>query len=288
MYSKRHVMDCIKAVFVALFIFGAMEAARALVLHPWPLLGDVSFGKWEGVYFDYPQEDGWRPAFLTLLLFKVLVPSLASLLLLRSLPAMVASRAHMRDYVAVLLFEAVSMILFHFLGQDETYGNLGKAAALAIPWVLFILLIKGLPVPEKGGGHDLSGGLLIAAMLVAWLFVVVAKPGALVAVFLFNLLAIGFAEEFAFRGVIQGYLMRRCPGHGWLGLSRANVLTASLFAWSHNPSLDPQQLSWLLFTFAMGLAMGVVRERTGSWFAPALAHGANAFYWLYVMLHTRI
>jgi membrane protease YdiL (CAAX protease family) len=57
-----------------------------------------------------------------------------------------------------------------------------------------------------------------------------------------------------------------------------------LFAWSHNPSLDPQQLSWLLFTFSMGLALGMVRERTGSWFAPALGHGANAFYWLYVML----
>jgi membrane protease YdiL (CAAX protease family) len=84
--------------------------------------------------------------------------------------------------------------------------------------------------------------------------------------------------------VIQGYLLQRCPGLAGLGISWANLLAAILFAWSHNFALDPQQLPWLLFTFAMGLAFGIVRERTGSWFAPALAHAANAFYWLYVML----
>jgi membrane protease YdiL (CAAX protease family) len=182
------------------------------------------------------------------------------------------------------VLEAINLVLFHLLGQDETYGDWGKAATLAVPFVVFIWLMRRLPVPEKLGGHRLFGGWLIGVMLAAWTFVVVAKPGSIGTMFLYNLLWIGFAEEFCFRGVIQGYLLERCPGRVWWGISKANVVAALLFAWSHNPSLDPQQLSWLLFTFSMGLALGMVRERTGSWFAPALGHGANAFYWLYVML----
>lgn len=277
-------MEFVKAVAISVCVFGAMEAASALLTHSWSFFGNRSFSGWEGLHFGYPEVEGWRPPYLKHFVTKVLIPALIGLLLLRSFPPVVVSPLHKRDYVAVLLFQAVVMIIFHLMGQGESYADVGKAFAVAIPGFAFVWIVRRLPVPGKDADRRFSGGWLVPIMLVAWGFVVLVRPGAIVTMFLFNLLAIGFAEEYAFRGVIQGYLLARCPGPGWLGISKANWVTAVLFAWMHNPSLDPQQVPWLLFTFAMGLAFGEVRERTGSWLAPAVAHGANAFYWLYVML----
>jgi membrane protease YdiL (CAAX protease family) len=277
-----------KAMLFALCVFGTSQCTFYFCLHPFLLLGDQSFSNWEGIFFDYPNPNDWRPAYLTELLGKVLAPSLVCLLLATRLPTITISRSHARYCVAALVFEAVVLGIFHAMGKDESYGSLGKAVLVAAASVPFIWWFARLPLADQADGNRFSGGWLIFAMLAAWMFVVVAKPGSLVAVFLFNLLSIGFAEEYCYRGVIQGYLLERSPGTVWRGISKANLVAATLFAWSHNPGLDPNELPWLLFTFTMGLALGVLRERTGSWFAPALAHGANAFYWLYVMLDAGI
>jgi membrane protease YdiL (CAAX protease family) len=259
-------------------VFGGLTA------RDWHTLWSQPFSVWEGTFFAYPAEDGWRPHYLTSLLCMVLVPTLASRLLRRSLPSLVVNAAHRWDYLAILTFAIIDLAFFHFLGRDETYGDLLKAATLTIPSILFLAFIGRVRLPGRGAEHRLSGGWLLVSMLLAWVFVVIAKPDVTVAVFLFNLLFIGFAEEYAFRGVIQGYLLDHLSYRTLIGISWANLITAALFALMHNPSLSPEKLPWLLSTFAMGLAFGVARERTGSWFAPAVAHGANAFYFLIVML----
>jgi len=149
--------------------------------------------------------------------------------------------------------------------------------------LLFLAFTSKLQQPRRGGVAGISGGWLLVSMLLGWVFVVYFKPDAIIAVFIFNLMFIGFAEEYAFRGVIQGYLLDTLPSHTLIGISSSNFISAALFALIHNPSLSAENLPRLLTTFSMGLAFGVARELTGSWFAPAMAHGANAFYFLIIM-----
>jgi membrane protease YdiL (CAAX protease family) len=87
-----------------------------------------------------------------------------------------------------------------------------------------------------------------------------------------NFLFIGMAEELAFRGLIQGYLLTRLRGY-FLGVSTANWITAALFAWIHNFYLDTNLLPWMSFTFPMGLVYGIIREKTGNWTISGISHG---------------
>lgn len=85
------------------------------------------------------------------------------------------------------------------------------------------------------------------------------------------LLVVGPAEEYLFRGVLQGYLEQSFSAAGAIGWA------AALFTLVHVPNLlaapaaAPVSLPvWL----ALGLLLGWLYERTGTLTVPALVHGA--------------
>lgn len=84
------------------------------------------------------------------------------------------------------------------------------------------------------------------------------------------LFAVGPAEEYLFRGVIQGYLERSFSAAGALGWS------ATLFALVHLPNLVSNPAAgavsvplWLL----IGVVLGWLYQRTGALLVPVAVHG---------------
>ncbi|MBP1987768.1 CPBP family intramembrane glutamic endopeptidase [Halolamina salifodinae] len=84
------------------------------------------------------------------------------------------------------------------------------------------------------------------------------------------LLAVGPAEEYLFRGVVQGYLERTFPARRALGLS------AGLFTLVHLPNLisNPEAGTvsvplWLV----IGVVLGWLYQRTEALLVPVLVHG---------------
>ena len=96
------------------------------------------------------------------------------------------------------------------------------------------------------------GPLVAEAVGVQWALLAVAL-----------IVATGFVEEFAFRGVMQRSAI---DAYGPLGM----VLVAAVFAALH--------IGWLslvdvVFVFVIGLLFGYLRERTGSLLGVAVSHG---------------
>lgn len=99
---------------------------------------------------------------------------------------------------------------------------------------------------------------------------------------LIALIFIGLMEEFFFRGYLQPRLNMVFGKpfeivnlkFGW-GL----IITAVLFGLIHviSPG-DPLYWSWGFWTFISGLAFGVIREKSGSFLAPALVHGLTMMF----------
>ncbi len=94
-------------------------------------------------------------------------------------------------------------------------------------------------------------------------------------IFCFTLL-IGFTEEAAFRGYIQGSYMKILPQ------MKAILLTGILFAILHLPSYfisgNFEQAIGLPSLILIGLILGVIRVRTGNLWAVILAHTTWNFY----------
>ncbi|NIV10024.1 MAG: CPBP family intramembrane metalloprotease [Aliifodinibius sp.] len=92
------------------------------------------------------------------------------------------------------------------------------------------------------------------------------------------LVFVGFMEEFFFRGYMQPRLNLAFEKRfnfmnlrfGW-GL----ILTSALFGFIHvvSPGDNPMQWAWGLWTFVGGFGFGVIREKGGSFLAPAVVHG---------------
>ncbi len=104
---------------------------------------------------------------------------------------------------------------------------------------------------------------------------IVTDPWRLLAV----LLLYPVVEEWLFRGVLQGELLRR-PGlrRKHLGMSRANLVTSLLFAATH---LVYQPPLWALAVVVPSLVFGHFRERYGNLRLPIALHVLfNAVYLL--------
>ncbi len=181
--------------------------------------------------------------------------------------------------------------------------HLDIAAACFIPFVL-----AGFPL-GMGVDHKTWGGALIMSavqigLLLLLAFLLRKKPsfpvfalgvagvlflapelsvGRITALFLTYALFVGFGEEVLYRGFMQSRLNEvfgkpfRFFGvaFGWGG-----VITAFFFGLSHAGifgfvlGLSAKiTLAWSLWTFFGGLVFGLVREKSGSVFAPALLHG---------------
>lgn len=97
-------------------------------------------------------------------------------------------------------------------------------------------------------------------------------------------LVVPVLEELAFRGLIQGSLLRARWGKaGFRGVSVANVLTSALFAALHLIRHSPL---WAAATFFPSLVFGYFRDRHRTLSAPVVLHCFyNAgYFWLFPAL----
>lgn len=273
-------MSLLMAVFAT---WGLMQIAfKGLLQTRWSWLGNLTFHKWESNFFLYPTDGGPGPHFISTAIMMVLLPSLLSWVAQRSFPALRISAAHWREYLLLLLLMWSELVLFFALGRDATYGNWGFALLIAVPPLLLVIGLPRVPQPLTTPA-PISATWFYLLLVLAWLLVVLSKS-TIAAGFLFNFLFVGFAEEYAYRGVFQQVFQRALGDHKRCGISRANVCTAALFALMHNPTLAPEKLPWLLYTFTGGLAFGAIRDRTDSWFASGLAHSTLGFAYLAAVL----
>ncbi|ADU51668.1 Abortive infection protein [Thermaerobacter marianensis DSM 12885] len=157
-------------------------------------------------------------------------------------------------------------------------GALILALGYGLAWpVVAYLLCKQPAVEERPASRGQIAGLLSGLELVTVLAAVVHPHTPLVSTALYTLFFLGIGEELFFRGYVQSRLNQAFdrPYHlrgaslGW-----EMPLAALVFGLSHVLSPpNPGQVAWGLWTFVFGLVMGHVREETGSFLAPAVAHG---------------
>lgn len=184
---------------------------------------------------------------------------------------------------ALIVMMPVTFLSFPIVqGMDYSFYNwpggliIAGWHLLAIP-VLCQLLKKYDTVQEtRFSATDLVrilGIFFIAAIFIYGLNFVHPKASGVI----ISLVYIGLAEEFMFRGYIQGRLNQAFGkpfrmmnfSFGW-GL----IIAALLFGLSHVISPPkPWHLPWGIWTFAAGLCFGIIREKGGSFLASALVHG---------------
>lgn len=203
-----------------------------------------------------------------------IVPALAFLFLRLPAPPIRISAAHWAISLTIVLALAVETVLIVILGWAATYREWSKAIPVALFEILFLFFIHRLREPSSSEGVSLSvsGWFYVAAAVLT--YVLLPEPEAIQPLqeTAANLMLIGMAEEFVYRGVIQTILSKHWS-RSFLGLSAANWMTAILFAWTHNVFLTPDRLPWMVYLLPMGLLFGLVRDRTGSWFVSGVAHG---------------
>lgn len=176
------------------------------------------------------------------------------------------------------LIDSLQRLGGQWFGNDNYIAN--PVAYVVIP--LLVLLLTGARPAELGFGR----GHRVGFVLLLWcaipllffaygLFAGQLTLGRLAARFLSNFMQNGFWEEFLFRGVVQTRL-RRLWTPGW-----ALVVQALLFgAWhlglgytntGHDGFL-PALASVLVHQAVVGLAFGVIFERTRNLVAPSVVH----------------
>lgn len=121
-------------------------------------------------------------------------------------------------------------------------------------------MAMGLALPVwLGLGLWVGDAMRAPAAWLAWVSLVLIQP---------------LLEEAVFRGLVQGELLQRCRRHGRLlrlgPVTLANALATLLFVALH---LRVQPLAWALAVAGPSLLLGHLRERLGSVWPGALAHG---------------
>lgn len=169
-----------------------------------------------------------------------------------------AAVAELPAAVAILLLlprarpGAARSALLGVLGCAIAFPAVQTVAALA-GWIQ--QLVSGIPAPAVA--HRTLEGLVAsddgAARL--WMMVLVVA-------------VIPTIEEIAYRGGFQGGLRRL----GWPPWP-ATIATSALFAFMHVGAIPESGLAAALSgLFALSIGLGILRERTGSLVAPAVAH----------------
>lgn len=167
---------------------------------------------------------------------------------------------------------------------DRWFGNSNYVANpvtyVVLPLLLLLLVGARLPELGFGRGHRIWRVLLLWCAIPIIYFVYALLSGQLAlgrlsARFISNFMQNGFFEEFLFRGALQTRL-RRLWSPGW-----ALVIQALLFgAWhlglgytntGHN-GLLPALASTIVYQAVIGLALGVIFERTRNLLAPSIVH----------------
>jgi len=126
---------------------------------------------------------------------------------------------------------------------------------------------------SNGGGYT---NFFLFALLTLIIILAVVRPvshwpGKII----YGLIAVGFGEEFFFRGYLQSRLNQAFgrPYRWWnVSFGWGLILTSALFALAHG--FNPHgNFYWSIWTFPLGLIFGRLREQTGGILASALVHG---------------
>ena len=242
-------------------------------------LKNTGWGDWQESLFG-------RAALSSILLFFIL--PLTVVLLTRNTPGAVGLSIrrlgyHSRATLRAIMFVAPATILFPvvgFIGADpmEWPGASILAAGFVISGLFFALQSRDIEnsteaLPGWSALPVYSILLMVGLALSFYLTPLSHLATRLVAIFFF----VGFLEEFFFRGYVQSRL-NDCFGRPFrfMGVSFGPglVLAAVAFGLFHPITVagDPPW-AWGLWTAAMGLVFGYLREKTGAVIAPALLHG---------------
>ncbi|WP_029704510.1 CPBP family intramembrane glutamic endopeptidase [Arthrobacter sp. TB 26] len=171
------------------------------------------------------------------------------------------------------------------LGEQWFGESLGNFVANPVTYVLIplvVLLLAGarLSTLGFGKGHRVGRALLICcAMPLVW-FTYTLISGQLTIVRLLgslasNVMQNGFLEEFLFRGILQTRL-RLLAGPGWALVLQALVFgvwhLGSGFANTGHAGLLPAIAVTIVQQSLIGLALGILFERTRNLLVPSVVH----------------
>ena len=247
--------------------------------------------------------------FGSLILIAIFMPlSLVTVLLTEPAPpnpAEANERPHIRFQVGLILLFVVltgwTGLVFHDVTAAsipiwtplvDALGRLGDAwlgattyvmnpvSYVVLPLAVLLLAGAGLRSLGFGRGHRIGRVLLLWASIPFAFFAIAFASGQLslgrlLGGFASNFLNNGFSEEFLFRGALQTRL-RRLWGPAW-----AVVVQALVFgAWHLGLGFDntghagllPALASTIVNQAVIGLAFGVIFERTRNLVAPTIAH----------------
>lgn len=159
-------------------------------------------------------------------------------------------------------------------GGATIIGGFYLLATLAVLW-----LLKNANTTEETA-FSRSDALIAGAVFLGGLVLVAGlhQLNTVARDIIAALIFIGFMEEFFFRGYLQPRLNMAFGKpfefmklqFGW-GI----VITSALFGLIHviSPGENPMEWSWGFWTFISGFGFGVIREKGGSFLAPAVVHG---------------
>ena len=159
------------------------------------------------------------------------------------------------------------------------------AGYFLIPFILLLLLGARLPDLGFGRGHRVwrVTAFWVSIPIIFFILNILngsATPIQLARMFFGNLLRNGFSEEFLFRGALQTRLKQ------WMSSDWALVIQALVFAVWHlgadTQFMGGDILQGLALGIAshsmLGLAVGIIFQRTRNLIAPSIVHVANNMF----------
>ena len=162
--------------------------------------------------------------------------------------------------------------------HEEWPGALLLTAGVMVAGFLAVKRIATLDTREPRAISPIGTGVYLAMLVLGLLACFAFNPisGVLVGV-VQKLIFVGFLEEFFFRGYVQSRLndaFGRPYEFAGVAVGAGLFVSAVIFGLAH-PLTSPVGIPWpwAIWTGAAGLVFGILREKTGSALAPAIAHG---------------
>jgi membrane protease YdiL (CAAX protease family) len=163
-------------------------------------------------------------------------------------------------------------------GLDRWLGAAMVAAVFLAALPLVVRVTADLPTRSTAAGGSAGSTLAVVGLLAlaAAGSVLTATSAPFVSRLLYYGLIVGFSEEIVFRGLLQS-LLNRAFGRPWqwrgVRFGPGLLIAALLFGFAHPIVGSGFRLPLALFTTALGLIFGYLREKDGSVLAPAFLHG---------------
>jgi len=184
--------------------------------------------------------------------------------------------------VGIIPIFVLSAILF-FLGWDSWKNSILLSIIEVVLLIVVAWILRDLAAPGKGYIIGILLFLIAGMLLVS----PEASVGIVVAKLVYTFIFVALGEEILFRGYIQSRVNEAFGrpyvffgvNWGW-----GVIIGSLLFGIWHilnpfNPFIGQFDLMWQwgLWTFFLGLILGLIREKTGSVFGPAILHGVINF-----------